>query len=106
MKPGLARASASSRLGSGPSSVHTFVVAPDEADLLRTAFYNFIELHGRAAVNLRGACSVRPEPLQDRVACRVSLWSDAALAGFAEFWERFRVMAGYERERREALRWS
>ncbi len=81
---------------------HTFVVAPGEDALLRTAFYKFIELRGRAAVDHRGACSVRPELLADRVACRVSLWSDAALADFAAFWDRFRVMAGYERERREA----
>jgi hypothetical protein len=82
----------------------TFVLsAGSEAQRFTTAFYKYVELRGWTCTDPQGRCTVITEPGGSVEAKVVSLWSDAALADFRAFWERYQAVSVFEQERRARL---
>ncbi len=85
----------------------TFVFsAGGEAQRFTTAFYKYVELRGWTCTDPQGRCTVTTQPSGSAQAKVVSLWSDAALADFRAFWERYQMVSVFEQERRERLAYT
>ena len=89
------------RFTTGRRAMMTFTVAKGpEADCLTTAFYRFIELHGRSTVFPRDHCSLttlRAGKAETKV---VTLWNQRADRAFAGFLARYRAVYGAATRRR------
>ncbi len=73
----------------------TFTVAKGaEAECLTTAFYRFIELHGRSAVVPRDHCSLITVPGRKVETKVVALWNRRADSAFGRFLNRYREVYG------------
>jgi hypothetical protein len=65
------------------------VTAGREAEHFNTAVYRFIETRAQSDVDT--ALVIVSEPLGERERKTVTLWSDAAVTDFEQFWNSFRL---------------
>ena len=63
-----------------------------ESRRLDTAFYKFVELRGRSALDRKNNCILQTFAEREQRRKVVTLWSEAAASDFVEFWERFNMV--------------
>ena len=83
--------------GLGPHTRQIALADAAEADLLTTAFFRYVELHGRVACDPMSRCALATSPSRRPGRARtvlVTLWSARAAAEFDRFWTSYRRVYG------------